>query len=377
MRSAPIWSAPSRAVHRWGSAAVRAKAVRARAVRVARTRWRWGGCHNGSVSPESRSDGGGPAGAAAGGARLLALVGELHATPQRTVLAFAGAGAEALALLHAVGGSSRTVLEAVDLYADRSMTEWVGFTPAQFTSQRTAKAMAEAAWRRARHLTAGERVATTHPPADAEGGSVRVPVPVFGLACTASIATDRAKKGEHRVVVAVRDGFGTASYAITFEKGARDRAGEERVVSQLVLRAAADACGVLRPTPLGLTGDEALEVAFAPAPLLAQFDAGERPYVVVREDGTLTSELTGASWEGDPRDGARLAPSRGSPSSPAPSTRCTRGTWSWRESPRDAWTAVMGGPSSRSRWSTPTRVRSTCSRGAGGPSSSRGGRRWR
>ena len=258
--------------------------------------------HNGAVS---RADPGNEGPSESDGARLLlALVRELHATPQRTVMAFAGAGAEALALLHAVGGSSRTVLEATDVYADRSMEDRVGFIPAHFTSKRAAHAMAETAWRRARHLTTGERIAITHPPANAEGGSVRVPVPVFGLACTASIATDRAKKGEHRVVVAVRDGFGTVSYAITFEKGARDRAGEERVVSQLVLRAAADACGVLRPTPLDLLEGEELNVALEPAPLLAQFDAGERPYVVVGEDGTLTSELPGASWEGDPRDGA-------------------------------------------------------------------------
>ena len=231
-------------------------------------------------------------------ADLLALVSELHATPQRAVLAFAGAGAEALALLHAVGGSSRTVLEAVDLYADGAMVEWVGFTPAKFASHRTAHAMAEAAWRRARRLTAGERVASTHPPSDADEEATRVPVPVFGLACTATIATDRPKKGEHRVVVAVRDGFGTASYAVTLEKGERERAGEECVVSQLMLRAAADACGVLHPTPLDLVDDETLEVAFTPAPLLAEFDAGLRPYVVVREDGTLASALPNAGTPG-------------------------------------------------------------------------------
>ena len=128
----------------------------------------------------------------------------------------------------------------------------------------------------------------------------RVPVPVFGLACTATIATDRPKRGEHRVVVAVRDGFGTATYALTLDKGARDRAGEERLVSQLVLRAAADACGVLRPTPLDLLDGEALEVDLAPAPLLAELGAGERGAVVAREDGTLASELPGAGQEGAP-----------------------------------------------------------------------------
>jgi len=223
--------------------------------------------------------------------RMMPQVRELHATPHRMVMAFAGAGAQALGWLHAVGGSSRTVLEAVDLYTGRSMAQWIGFTPAHATSQRAARSMASAAWRRARALTAGVRMAPTHRPGDAAPGETEIPVPVFGLGCTATIATDRFKKGGHRVVVAVRDGFGTATYALTLAKGARDRAGEERVASQLVVRAAADACGVLRPTLLALEVGEELEVGFEPAPLLAQFDAGARPFVVVRADGTLASEL--------------------------------------------------------------------------------------
>jgi hypothetical protein len=209
------------------------------------------------------------------------------------VMAFAGAAAQALGWLHAVGGSSRTVLEAVDLYAGRSMAQWIDFTPAHATSQRAAQAMALTAWRRARDLTAGARFVPTHRAGDAVPGETSVPVPVFGLGCTASIATDRFKKGGHRVVVAVRDGLGTATYALTLAKGARDRAGEERVASQLVLRAAADACGVLHPTLLALEVGEELEVGFEPAPLLAEFEVGARPYVVVRADGTLASELPG------------------------------------------------------------------------------------
>ena len=230
--------------------------------------------------------------------RMLPLVRELHATPHRMVMVFAGAGAQALGWLHAVGGLSRTVLEAVDPYMGRSLAQWIGFTPARATSQRAARAMALEAWRRARALTAGARIVPTHRPGDAVPGETGVPVPVFGLGCTASIATDRFKKGGHRVVVSVRDGLGTATYALTLTKGARDRAGEERVASQLVLRAVADACGVLHPTLLALEVGEELEVGFEPAPLLAEFDAGACPYVVVRADGTLTSELPGGGSDG-------------------------------------------------------------------------------
>ncbi|HKI57879.1 MAG TPA: hypothetical protein VKA00_01515 [Trueperaceae bacterium] len=207
------------------------------------------------------------------------LVTALHATPQRMVMAFAGAGAQALARLHAVGGSSRTVLEARDVYAARSMTEWVGFAPRRMTTPRVASAMAEAAWRRARHLVEGE-----------EG-----PAPVFGVGVSAAIATDRPKKGGHRVMLAVRDALGTASYALTFEKGARDRAGEEAVVTQLVLRAVADACGVLGAPRPELGERERVEEGFRPTALLAAFAAQERAFVVVREDGAVAGALPAAA----------------------------------------------------------------------------------
>jgi len=203
------------------------------------------------------------------------VVTAIHATPQRMVMAFAGAGADALARLHAVGGSSRTVLEAVDVYAARAMAEWVGFAPRHMTTGRVAAAMAETAWRRARHLVAG-----------GDG-----PAAVFGVGVTAAVATDRPKKGEHRVVVAVRDGLGTAAYALTFEKGARARAGEEAVVTQVVLRAVADACGVLGAAGPELREGECVAEGFRPAALLAEFAAQERAFVVVREGGTVASAL--------------------------------------------------------------------------------------
>ncbi|MFA5550913.1 MAG: hypothetical protein WDA03_04775 [Trueperaceae bacterium] len=198
------------------------------------------------------------------------LATAIHATPHKMVMAFAGAGAQSLAWLHGVGGSSRTILAALDIYSPASMLQLVGFMPARFTSRRVARAMA----RRSRALAASYAPASD---------------PVFGLASTATIATDRAKRGDHRVAAAVTDAFGTVTYYLTLEKDARDRLGEEEIVSLLLLRAAADACGVLARPELPLVTGEVVETTFMPSDLLGGLDAGTRDLVVVRPDGVLVS----------------------------------------------------------------------------------------
>jgi len=204
------------------------------------------------------------------------LATAVHATPHKMVMAFAGAGAQALAWLRSVGGSSRTVLSALDIYSPASMQALVGFMPARFTSRRVARAMA----RRARAFAS-----EFGSPAD----------PVFGLASTATIATDRAKRGEHRVAAAVDDAFGTVTYYLTLEKDARDRTGEEEIVSLLLLAAAADACGVLSRPDLPLVADERVDTTFMAADLLADLEAGARKMVVMRPNGSLVSSTEAES----------------------------------------------------------------------------------
>lgn len=200
------------------------------------------------------------------------LVGAIHATPHKLVLAFAGAGVGALAWLHAVGGSSRTVLSALDVYAPKSMLELIGFAPTNYTALRVSRAMAEACYRIAkRQLPDGSRD------------------PLVGVGSTATIATDRLKRGEHRVALSVRDGLGAVDYALVMEKGARDRASEEELVSLAIIRAIADACGVLGAPRLPLSAAEELSVEYQPSELLAALAAGEREKAVVAEDGTVVS----------------------------------------------------------------------------------------
>lgn len=231
------------------------------------------------------------------------LVTRVHATPHMTVLAYAGAGSQALAWLHGVGGSSRTVMAAVDIYHEQSMRWLLGFMPSRFTSRRVARQMAGAAHelardfrRRARRDGATARAAgtgATVKPKAAEfahvPGESTPPVPVFGLGSAATIATDRTKRGDHRVACAVEDGLGSVIYALTMEKGARDRDGEEELVSLVILGAVADACGVFGAPPLPLTDAESLTVDYRPSELIAGVSDGSRALAVLGEDGHVTN----------------------------------------------------------------------------------------
>jgi hypothetical protein len=194
----------------------------------------------------------------------------IHAARPMVVIEFAGAGAQALAWLHSVAGSSRTVLEATDRYAAPSLINLIGFEPDQFTSPLVARAMATKAYIRARQLA----------PLD---------TPVAGIGSTATIATDRAKRGDHRCCVAVCDAQGVTSYALTLSKGLRTRQQEESLVSLLILRAIAEVCRVGGlPTPT-LMGDEAFAEHFEPIDLMARLLAQEVEWVAVTPDGQMTA----------------------------------------------------------------------------------------
>ena len=195
----------------------------------------------------------------------------IHASPTMAVVVVAGAGSQALSWLLGVPGASKTVLEVLVPYGRRSMSELLGGEPDQFVSPETARRMAEAAFNRALHLREAEE-------------------PVVGLACTASIATDRAKRGEHRCFIAAWDDAGVTLYDLKLAKGERDRPGEEEVVSRLVLRALAEACGIDGDLSLGLIDGEKLHVLHTdhsdPVKRLLASDS-DVDFVVVHPDGQV------------------------------------------------------------------------------------------
>lgn len=154
------------------------------------------------------------------------LIHQIHNTPVMAVIVVTGGGAQAIADLLAVPGASRTLLEALVPYSNTSLTEFLGSPPMQAVSVETAAALAQAAYRRATSLR--------------ENASI----PVIGLACTATLVTDRPKKGDHRTHVGLRTEQQTAVYSLTLQKGARDRQGEERIVRDLLLHICAEGCGL-------------------------------------------------------------------------------------------------------------------------------------
>jgi nicotinamide mononucleotide (NMN) deamidase PncC len=170
------------------------------------------------------------------------LIIKIHDAPTMAVIVVTGGGAQAVADLLAVPGASRTLLEALVPYSDKSLTEFLGSSPAQAVSAETAAALAHAAYQRATTLR--------------EYASV----PVIGLACTATLVTDRPKKGDHRAHIGLCTGKQTRVYSLTLQKGARDRQGEERLVSDLLLRICAEGCGLSPAGPLSLLPGEHVTV---------------------------------------------------------------------------------------------------------------------
>ncbi|HEV8715642.1 MAG TPA: hypothetical protein VGX03_22795 [Candidatus Binatia bacterium] len=158
------------------------------------------------------------------------------------VLVITGGGAQALADLLAVPGASRTVLEALIPYSEQSLTEFLDASPKQSVSVETAAALARTAYQRALRLRQDKIM------------------PVIGLSCTATLVTDRPKRGAHRAHIGLCTGAQARVYSLTLQKGAWERQGEERLVSDLLLRVLAEACGLEIATDLALLAGEQVTV---------------------------------------------------------------------------------------------------------------------
>jgi nicotinamide mononucleotide (NMN) deamidase PncC len=157
------------------------------------------------------------------------LIVAIHAAPTRVVIAVTGGGSQAISRLLEVGGASRTMLEAVVPYSSPALDDFLRAKPEQYCSPHTARAMAMAAFERARRLTG-----------DATD--------LAGIGCTASLASDRPKRGAHRAYVAVQTPAFTQTWSLTLDSTKRSRTEEERIVGEVVLEAVAAASGLSEVT---------------------------------------------------------------------------------------------------------------------------------
>jgi nicotinic acid mononucleotide adenylyltransferase/nicotinamide mononucleotide (NMN) deamidase PncC len=165
-----------------------------------------------------------------------ALIEQLHASPWRAVLAITGGGSAAISQLASVPGASNTLLEATVPYAEVALAEYLGFTPESACSERTARALAMAAFQRGRKL-AGDHEA------------------LIGLGATASLASTRPKRGEHRVHIAWQTLNEMGVYSVILTKGARERAAEEALTAEFILHALCTACDLAPFPPATLPSD--------------------------------------------------------------------------------------------------------------------------
>ena len=156
---------------------------------------------------------------------IRTLIERIHMQPGRMMLVIAGAGTQALAWLLSVPGASRTLIEAIVPYDEVSSAEFLGRVPVRFVSAETARLFAGRALTRAKQVV--------------ENGE-----PVVGVACTATIVTDRVKKGTHRANIAIWRPSGVTNIYYKLEKGVRNRLEEEDLVSRLLLNSIAEAFGI-------------------------------------------------------------------------------------------------------------------------------------
>jgi nicotinamide mononucleotide (NMN) deamidase PncC len=169
--------------------------------------------------------------------RLEELVGAIHDSPVQCVLYLTGGGSRALSYLLCEPGASRTVLEAVVPYSQESLAELLGRGPEQAVSTEVAEELAHRAFERAYDLS-------------------RAAPAIVGLSCTAGLATDRPRRGEHQCFVGAC-GYETGQIRLLgLTKAARTRAEEEEVAARLILNALAEACSVGARLDLGLLPGE-------------------------------------------------------------------------------------------------------------------------
>jgi len=201
---------------------------------------------------------------------VRALVSEVHDSGRKLVVATTGGGATLAGWLLGVPGGSRTVVEAVVPYAERALCEWLGRAPASFCSRDAALLMARRARERAAWLAPGE--------------------PAVGLACTASLRSDRPKHGDHRAHLAACADEGALLVSLTLAKERRAREEEEEVVSRLLLNLLSEALALPGRCPVSLLEGETVERAVEPGDPLAALATGDVTAVCVESDGRLRQE---------------------------------------------------------------------------------------
>ena len=185
-------------------------------------------------------------------------------------LATTGGGSLAGTWLLNHPGASRAVLEFQVPYGASALGAYLGRPGLYGAEAETARSMAARAFARARVFAP-------------EGQ------PVFGVGCTAALATSRARRGEDRAYLALRTEGEYRFFQLEFEKGAAERQVQEEVLSQVTLQAIAAGCGLAPLPAVPLPGWASLVVRSCPVcPELEQLLGGEAEVMELGLAGDIT-----------------------------------------------------------------------------------------
>ena len=144
----------------------------------------------------------------------------LHQHPAHGYLCITGGGASGLSRLLAEPGASSTILGADIPYSSTMLSSLLGGTLSSACSEDTAAMMAAYAFERARRFSEeSER-------------------PLFGLACTAALATERARRGDNRAFIAIQTETACFLRGVYFDD-LTSRTDQETTLGDLLIQALA------------------------------------------------------------------------------------------------------------------------------------------
>jgi hypothetical protein len=139
-------------------------------------------------------------------------------------------------------------------YSPPSIFRYLKQKPEKHCTERTARQMAMQAFLRARRY------------ANADGKDQEDRT-LAGVACTASLATNRPKKGPHRVHLALQTIDRTMSWSVHLEKNVRTRLEEEDIVCQSIINLLAQASEISDQLATGLSARDHFQERLTLAPM--------------------------------------------------------------------------------------------------------------
>jgi nicotinic acid mononucleotide adenylyltransferase len=192
----------------------------------------------------------------------IKLIQSFHNSPTELVFALSGGGSLVLGDILTVPGASHTLIEASVPYSEESLNHYIGRVPEQYCCQRTARYMAMTAFHRGiRYLRAGKSenaivdgmfktrsIDVSHIDDTrfyAKNGLKKMEeeedledyMNLMGIGCTASLVTNRNKKGDYRFHIATQTLRRTIVFSLQLTKDARTRQEEERLLADAILNA--------------------------------------------------------------------------------------------------------------------------------------------